>query len=99
MRIRATTPAATLRVMGLLQAYSRREQAERELRACQRALEEDLAIIDRCCEMEVRHNLENRIRQAGARLNDAHGRRGLGPRHQPPRRPPPALWTHGGGKN
>ena len=92
----STAPAATLRVMGLLQAYSRRDDAERELRACQTALEEDLAIIDRCCEMEVRHNLENRIRQAGARLNEAHGRRGSGLRHEPRRRIPQVLWTHGG---
>jgi hypothetical protein len=92
----STAPAATLRVMGLLQAYSRRDNAERELRACQRALEEDLEIIDRCCEMEVRHNLENRVRQAGARLDAAHGRRGSGLRHEPRRRLPQALWTHGG---
>ena len=95
----STAPAATIRVMGLLNAYARRDQAERaerELRACQEALEEDLEIIDRCCEMEVRHNLENRIRQASAHLKEVHGRRGSGLRHEPRRRLPQALWTHGG---
>jgi hypothetical protein len=92
----STAPAATVRVMGLLHAYARRDQAERELRACQEALEEDLEIIERCCAMEVRHNLETRVRQASSRLNDAHGRRGPGLRHEPQRRLPQALWTHGG---
>jgi hypothetical protein len=92
----STAPAATMRVMGLLNAYARRDQAEKELRSCQKALEEDLEIIERCCEMEVRHNLENRIRQTNARLKEAHGHRGRGLRHEPRRRLPQALWSHGG---
>lgn len=92
----STAPAATVRVMGLLNAYARRDRAERDLRACHEALEEDLEIIERCCEMEVRHNLESRIRQMSSRLDEAHGRRGSVLRHEPRRRLPQALWTHGG---